>query len=170
MTGFDKGQTKLPSYWSTNFSKICLGMKINNHIRFVVVNMQASSLYSLIADGHYRATHLGRGTWMSLVGPTASLQPNCNREGFNAVPSTWRRVRIGLVANNEYHCNNCDSFVGFGSVLWDNTCGNYAGHTSNNNGHRNTRGMGYILVQWGLTVQIVGLALSLLQSFVTRLA
>ena len=99
-------------------------MKIDNHIRFVVINKQASSLYSLIADGHYRATHLGRGNWMSLVRHTASLQPHCNQEGFNAVPSTWRRVRIGLVANNENHCNNCDSFIGFGSVLWDNTCGN----------------------------------------------
>ena len=125
-------------------------MKINNHIRFVVINMQASSLNLLIADGHYRATHLGRGNWMSLVGPTASLEPHCgNQEGFNAGPSTWRRVRIGLVANNENHCNNCDSFIGFGYALWNlNTCGNYADDTgSNNKVHRNTRGMGYILVQ-----------------------
>ena len=148
MTGFDKGQTKLPSYWSTNFSKICLGMKIKNHTRFVVINKQASSLYSLIADGQYRATNLSRDTWMSLVGPTASLQPNCNREGFNAVPSTRYRVRIGLVANNEDNCKSCDSFIGFGSnSKARTTCGNYASSTRNNNGLRNTRGMGYILVQ-----------------------
>lgn len=143
-TGFDKGQTKLPSYWSSNFSKICLGMKIDNHIGFVLINKQASSLYSLIEDGHYRATHLGRGNWMSLVRPTASLQPHCNQEGFNAVPSTWRRVRIGLVANNENHCNSCDSFIGFGYNLWNNTCGNYnyADYTdSSNSGDRNTKGI-----------------------------
>ena len=27
-TGFDESETKLPSYWSTPFSKICLGMKV----------------------------------------------------------------------------------------------------------------------------------------------
>ena len=100
-------------------------MKINNNIRFVVINKQASSLYSLIADGHYRATHLGRGNWMSLVEPTAYLQPHCNQEGFDAVPSTWRRVRIGLIANNENQCNSCDSFIGFGYNMLNNTCGNY---------------------------------------------
>ena len=82
-TGFNKAQTKLPSYWSTNFSKICLGMMIDNHVRFVVINKQASSLFSLIADRHYQATHLGRGNWMSLVGPTASLEPHCNQEGWS---------------------------------------------------------------------------------------
>ena len=28
-TGFDSQETKLPTYWSTPFSKICLGMKKN---------------------------------------------------------------------------------------------------------------------------------------------
>ena len=31
-TGFDDHETKLPTYWNTSFSKICLGMKINNQI------------------------------------------------------------------------------------------------------------------------------------------
>ncbi|CAH3140537.1 unnamed protein product, partial [Pocillopora meandrina] len=29
-TGFDLQETKLPTYWTTSFSKICLGTKINN--------------------------------------------------------------------------------------------------------------------------------------------
>ncbi|CAH3021961.1 unnamed protein product [Porites evermanni] len=45
-TGFDSQETKLPSYWNTSFSKICLGMKINNQINFIVINKQANSLYS----------------------------------------------------------------------------------------------------------------------------
>ena len=146
MTGFDKAETKLPSYWTTPFSKICLGMMIGNQINFVAIDKQASSLYSLIADENYRATSLGRNTWKSLIGSSASLQYNCNKEGFNAVPTTWRRVRIGFVANNEHHCNNCDSFIGFGSVMPDLTCGNYAtGNTAN--GSKHTKAMGYILVQ-----------------------
>ncbi|CAH3128168.1 unnamed protein product [Pocillopora meandrina] len=55
-TGFDSQETKLPTYWNTSFSKICLGMKIGEQIRFIVINMKASSLYSLIADGKYRNT------------------------------------------------------------------------------------------------------------------
>ena len=64
-------------------------MKIGQQIRFIVVNQQANSLYSLIADGQYRNTSLGRDTWKSLIGSNASLQYNCNKEGFNA-GSDWR--------------------------------------------------------------------------------
>ena len=67
-TGFDTVETKLPTYWNTSFSKICLGMKIDQQLRFIVINMEADSLYSLIADGHYRPTYLGRDTWRSLIG------------------------------------------------------------------------------------------------------
>ena len=65
-------ETKLPTYWSTSFSKICLGMKIDQELRLIVINMEADSLYSLIADGIYRPTVLGRDTWRSLIGPKAS--------------------------------------------------------------------------------------------------
>ena len=86
-TGFDSQETKLPTYWNTSFSKICLGMKVGNVTNFLVVNEQADSLHSLIADGQYRATSLGRDTWKTLIGSQASLQSNCNKEGFNAVGS-----------------------------------------------------------------------------------
>ena len=66
-TGFDKQETKLPTYWNTSFSKLCLGMKIGQHIQFIVINKQAHSLYSLIADEHYHSTSLGRGTWKKLI-------------------------------------------------------------------------------------------------------
>ena len=65
---------KLPSSWNTSFSKICLGIKINNQVNFTEITKSASSLYSLIADGQYRSTSLGRDKWKSVVGPDASLQ------------------------------------------------------------------------------------------------
>jgi len=61
-TGFDTQETKLSTYWNTPFSKICLGMKIDQQIKFVVINQTANSLYILIADGQYRAILLGRNT------------------------------------------------------------------------------------------------------------
>jgi len=60
-------------------------MKIGHQTKFTVINGHANSVYSLIADGHYRATSLGRNTWKTLIGSQASLQLNCNKEGFNAV-------------------------------------------------------------------------------------
>ena len=150
-TGFDSQETKLPTYWNTSFSKICLGMKIDNQLRFIVINKQANSLYSLIADGQYRHTTLGPGTWKTLVGSQASLQPHCNREGFNAVgDNTYQsKARIGITANQQNDCSSCDSRIGFGTGGRhddSNTCGNEATR-SPDNGNKHIKAMGYILVQ-----------------------
>ena len=126
-------------------------MKIGQQINFTVVNKQANSLYSLIADGNYRNTSLGRDKWKKLIGSEASLQVNCNKEGFNALcDSSHSRARIGIVANQQDDCNSCDSRIGFGTGGKhddSNTCGNEASH-SPDNGDKHIKAMGYILVQW----------------------
>ena len=151
---FDSEETKLPTYWNTSFSKICLGMKIGQQLRFTVIDRKADSLYSLIADGQYRAISLGRETWKSLIGSDASLQLNCNREGFNTVDVNridvyHSEARIGIVANQENDCKTCDSRIGFGTGGYFEdavACGNVA-YVGGDNGDRRTPGMGYILVQ-----------------------
>ena len=150
-TGFDLQETKLPTYWNTSFSKICLGMKIGQQINFIVINKPASSLYSLIADGQYRATSLGRNTWKTLLGSQASLQSNCNKEGFNllAIRTENAKARIGIIGNNQYNCLSPDSRIGFGTGGDhddNNTCGNEA-TLSPDNGDKHIKAMGYILVQ-----------------------
>ena len=149
-------ETKLPTYWSTSFSKICLVMKIDQELRFIVINMEADSLYSLIADGKYRPTVLGRETWRSLIGPKASSQIYCNREGFNLYPLTdyWEfrapKARIGFVTNNAKNCNDVDTRIGFGTggpFDDNNTCGIVADKSGLDNGPRFIKVMGYILVQ-----------------------
>ena len=149
-TGFDREETKLPTYARTAFSKICLGMNVDQQNRFIAVNKQASSLYSLIADGQYRATSLGRNTWKTLVGSQASLQPYCNWEGFNpAGPNNGPKARIGILSNEQNDCHSCDSRIGFGTGGPhdnSNTCGNEA-RFSPDNGDRHIKAMGYILVQ-----------------------
>lgn len=142
-TGFDKEETKLPSYWSTDFSKICLGVRIGKQINFLVINKQANSLYSLIADGKYRATALGRNKWKTLYGSAASLQHYCNREGFNAWCSSGK-TRIGIRSNNENACTSCDSGIAFGGA-W-RSCANYA-RWFPDNGNRDLKAICYILVQ-----------------------
>ena len=148
----DTNQTKLPTYWNTPFNKICLGMKIGQQFRSVVINHQAISLYSLIADDEYRATSLGRDTWKKLIGSQASLQTNCNKEGFNVLFGSNKqqsKARIGIVANNQDDCGTCDSRIGFGTggfPDYSNTCGNVAPLQSDN-GRQRIKAMGYILVQ-----------------------
>ena len=149
-TGFDSQETKLPSYWNTSFSKICLGMKIGQQIKFIVINQQANSLHSLIADGVYRATSLGRDTWKSLIGSQGSLQRHCNKEGFNAATNIHNsKARIGIIGNEQRNCGSPDSRIGFGTGGYPetgNTCGNEAKH-GGDKGNKQIRAMGYILVQ-----------------------
>ena len=150
MTGFDNQETMLPTYWNTSFSKICLGMKIDQQINFILLDKVAGSLYSLIADGQYRSTSLGRNTWKTLVGSDASLQLNCNKEGFNAHKnSRGAKARIGIIGNDHDNCYNCDSRIGFGTGgLHDdsNSCGNVA-RKGADNGNKFIKAMGYIFVQ-----------------------
>jgi len=54
--------------------------------------------------------------WKTLIGSQASLQRNCNKEGFNVAIG---KARIGIVGNNENDCNSCDSRIGFATGhLW----------------------------------------------------
>ena len=137
-----------------NFSKICLGMRIGNQsVKFLVISKNGASLYSLIADGHYRTTSLGRKTWNTLIGPRpqASLQINCNKEGLNAVGNRYEnsKARIGIIGNNEKGCGSCNSRIGFGAGRYPdntNTCGNEASRTADN-GNKDIKTMGYILVK-----------------------
>ncbi|XP_020606872.1 uncharacterized skeletal organic matrix protein 5-like [Orbicella faveolata] len=150
-TGFDLQETKIPTYWNTSFSKICLGMKIGQQIKFTVINKHANSLYSLIADGQYHATSLGRDTWKALIGSEASLQSYCNIEGFNTIGSDpgHSKARIGWISNNENDCSSCDSRIGFGTGGRPddaNTCGNEAS-VGPDNGNKHIKAIGYILIQ-----------------------
>ena len=144
----DTLETKLPTYWNTPFNKICLGMKVDQHFKSVVIKKQATSLYSLIEDGAYRKTSLGRKTWKELIGSKASLQDYCNKEGFN-VQCGYSKARIGIVANNQYACYTCNSRIGFGTGGNRDasyTCGNAASGNPDN-GNQHITAMGYILVQ-----------------------
>ena len=126
-------------------------MKISGQLRFIVITKQASSLHSLIADGMWRTSSLGRNEWKKLIGAQGSLQLNCSKEGFNAVCSSsyHSKARIGYVANDNNQCSSCDSRIGFGTGGYPdnfNTCGNVAAHSPDNR-NRHIKAMGYILVQ-----------------------
>ena len=157
LEGLTEKQTKLASYWNTPFSKLCLGMKVNNVTKWIVIDHQASSLFSEIADGSFRETFAGREQWKSLI-DDSSLQPHCNKEGFN-YKNEFRRgnypkTRIGLVANEENDCYFPDSCIGFGTSVKNcgldltTTCGNlvFCGQYHNMD-NKDTAAFGFMLVQ-----------------------
>nr|XP_058952918.1 uncharacterized protein LOC131780323 [Pocillopora verrucosa] len=137
-TGFDEQETKLPTYWETPFSKICLGMKIPGEqtVHFIAV---------------IRSTSLGATKWKSLLGSQGSLQLGCRKEGFNVICNSQihAKARIGIVGNNEADCGTCDSRIGFGTTGdhdSSNTCGNEA-VIAPDNGDKHIKAMGYIFIQ-----------------------
>ena len=154
--GLNETQTKLASYWNTRFNKICLGMKVNGATKWIALNYTANSLHSVMKEGTFKKTTVGKEAWKSLI-DGSSLQENCNEEGFNIqwdheYGTSQMNIRIGLIANNDNNCNDCDSCIGFGTSIrgcWDDvrstTCGNMAfcGYFN----QKNTEAFGYILVQ-----------------------
>ncbi|XP_028414182.1 uncharacterized skeletal organic matrix protein 5-like [Dendronephthya gigantea] len=144
LEGLTEKESKLASYWNTPFTKICLGMSYNGDTKWMSFNYTGISLYTVIADGQFRATGAGRAAWKSLIAGS-SLQRNCNREGFNNI-HLRSKMRIGLVANEQEDCNTCDSWIGYGVMSTGWTCGNFASHGPDN-GDKNLATFGYILVQ-----------------------
>ena len=151
LEGLTEKESKLASYWKTPFKKICLGMTVNGDRKWMRLDYKASSLYSVIADGQYRNTSAGRAAWKFLIAGS-SLQPNCNKEGFNIAYDKFN-VRIGYYTNNQNSCPQSNSCIAFG-IYYDScymisniTCGNIAQCSNNDNGKKLTAAFGHILVQ-----------------------
>ena len=107
-------------------------------------------MFSLIADGKHRPTSLGRDTWKKLFGDSASLEPYCNLEGFNARCSS-PVSRIGIITNDNLDCIHCGANIAFGSN--DYGCVN-VGSPQADNGNELNSAMGYIMVYWEMTLAI----------------
>ena len=100
-SGFDQDETKMPSFWSTPFTKLCLGMQaVGQETNWITVSYNASSLHSLMLTNTHHKTNVSRSAWESLL-PDSSLQRNCNMEGFNVRPSDGENnaavTRIGIL-------------------------------------------------------------------------
>ena len=158
-SGFDDVETKLPTYWSTSFKELCIGMKVEDDLRFLTIAYDSQSLYKLIADGKFRTTNIKRSKWKSLLAHS-SLQSKCGRQGFNSNHRDKHQpsVRIGILGNQEDDCKTPDSFIGIGAKRHtpaSQACkvegtlpisGNHAACDADN-GKKNIKSIGYILVR-----------------------
>ena len=114
LNGLAQFETKLASYHNTPFTNVCLGMTVNDVTNWIRLNYPATSLYSVLADGHYHETNAGKAEWMSLI-HGSSIQKYCHKEGFNVQCSySSLQSRIGIFSNNQNNCGSCNSVIGFG--------------------------------------------------------
>lgn len=154
-TGFDNYETKLPTYWTVPFKELCVGFKVGENINFTTIPYEATSLYDVIADGVERKFTIGRYAWKSLI-PGASLQPNCELEGFNVKAPSGRKLRLGIIADYIDSYSQCrgtpDSFLGFAkdrfsaSFQHGNMC-DYKSHQCDTKTLEYISAFGYILVR-----------------------
>ena len=152
----DGTEAKLQGFANLPFTAMRIGMNDSGTTRWLEVSQTATSLQSQFQPGSYVATSAGRRAWERLVG-SPSLQPNCNREGFNNVGSSGNGadgVRLGILGNNENDCATTDSRLGLGgagnscSGDSNNSCGNVAeAGICSDNGARDTMTFGYLLVR-----------------------
>jgi hypothetical protein len=113
-------EAKFPSFSQIVASAVLLEMVDTSSsatplpVNTQVVTLSSPSTLLGLVNGPYTPTSLGRGAWSALA-DNATLQLNCNYEGFNAFFSgSYARARIGLLGNQENDCNSPDSAIGFG--------------------------------------------------------
>ena len=110
-TALDSTEAKLVAFHDVAFTEVALSLETTDQSAAVVLPVAAKSFAALIS--RETVTMLGRETWLGLVNG-ASLQANCNAEGFSIVRGSIK-VRIGIIANNEDNCGGPDSFLGVGT-------------------------------------------------------
>jgi hypothetical protein len=139
--GYDDQEARLLGYASVPFQAVRVGLKVGTVANFIVVPTTSSSLAYLFSLGKPIATTVGRDKWKSLLAD-ASLQKNCNQEGFNTL-----RCRIGITANQEADCNSPDSWLGIGCA-GGFAAGNWADpNWEPDNFGKATKAFGYVFVR-----------------------
>jgi hypothetical protein len=116
-TGDTTTEYKSPLFSVYPFSELRLGMRINGTTNWLEVkHAQYSSMRAVMSGGTVTFSGTTRNDWLALAN-NGALQPNCASIGINLRKSTATfRLRIGMTADDvNSHCNNPDSFVGFGS-------------------------------------------------------
>lgn len=131
-----------------------VGIKVGKaDLNWLKITYNAASVQAIMVDGLYHAfLSLGRPAWKGWM-PTAPLQVNCNKEGFNnVVIIDWARVRIGILGNEQNDCGSPDSRIGLGgggsvcNIDPNGSTGGAAG-CGGDIGNFTAYGFGYVLVR-----------------------
>jgi subtilisin-like proprotein convertase family protein len=145
-----QNEAKYAAFYSMAFTQFRVGMQVGNASQSLTWSKAANSLKDLFSGGAV-GTGFGRNAWKALV-PNSSAQPNCNTEGVN-VSCGSRKVRFGLLTNQENDCQSCDSYLGFGHSGEGGCDGVGSGFVgcmascSADNGSKNINGFGWFWVR-----------------------
>lgn len=152
-TSLKEEETKLSSFWSTPFRRLCLGMKdALGKTSWISLKHNASSLRDVISNGTHRGTNLTVTEWKSLLN-NSKIGEGCTLQGFNTdIPSlpASGKARIGIIGFREsLDCDSgsASSRIGFGTgggwrgMQPSNSCGNEW------EGDLSKKAFGYIFVQ-----------------------
>lgn len=149
-TGLHDTETKPSTFWSTPFTRLCLGMKYQDQTNWIALNYTGSSLWDVIGNGTFKETNLTVTEWKKLLNDS-KIQDKCTFQGFNSrgkeiFPNT-PRARIGIIGTPNKCTQSAQSRIGFGTMgsyygMDDsNSCGNEMKDVSR------IKAFGYILVQ-----------------------
>ncbi|XP_048582628.1 uncharacterized protein LOC116620741 [Nematostella vectensis] len=121
-------EAKLPTYWNTPFTKICVGMRQpdTGDIRWLKIDKTAVSMLDLLSDNTLKETNVGIDNWKGIYPTRQVLQTACQKEGFNMFIQTNTRARIGVIGDDAADCSQPDSTLGLGTQTWWNnpiSCG-----------------------------------------------
>ncbi len=132
-TSFDHDTTEFKSsgFSTMKFSEILLEMSTGGVKWTVAIPMFWTSLKDIFS-GWYQNAAAGKSAWMSSIAGS-SLQPYCNMEWANVIPTWGARARLWFTSNNENDCGTNDSviWVGFtgpttaGNLCWSTLCSNW---------------------------------------------
>lgn len=109
----DTTEAKLDTYTQVSFDQILVVNDVGGVVSRIRIDHSATSLYDVFSPGALVTFSMGRSAWLDSVAG-ASLQDNCNLEGFN-IANGYNKVRLGIVGNNENDCESHDSRIGIGA-------------------------------------------------------
>ena len=77
-TGLHDTETKPSTFWSTPFTRLCLGMKYQGETNWIALNYAGSSLRDVIGNGAFKETNLTVTEWKKLLN-TSEIQVRENK-------------------------------------------------------------------------------------------
>lgn len=150
-------ETKLSSFWSTPFNRLCLGMKYpkNGDTNWIALNYNGSSLRDVIGNGAFQATNVSAAEWKKLLN-NSEIQEGCQIQGFNSINKGFyfdkdAKARIGIIGCPVNCDQSAQSRIGFGTegkyfgMDNSNSCGNELKGQGGN--PTSIKAFGYIFVQ-----------------------
>lgn len=116
-------EAKLASFNGLAFTAVRVAFLANEHtggFSFAYTGTSLRNVFATATTTDASTIPSSRRDWLMAMDGSA-LQPNCNRQGFNAGGSNNQRVRLGILGNEQNDCTSNDSALGIGVSVVNRT-------------------------------------------------